>query len=108
MPLPIPRNLFPSLNTFLGNGSLLATPSRSDLNSGHGRWARTGHRTFEARVQFFRFATDGTYLGTQELTRTIQLVTHDTFTETTTVEIFDVDGNSVGNGCATSTAERFE
>jgi hypothetical protein len=106
MPLPLLHS--PTLNTFLGNGSLLSALSRSDASAGHGRWVRTGRKTFEARLQIFRFAADGPYLGTSELTKHIQLVTPDTFTATTTVELFDVDGNPVGNGCATETAERFE
>jgi hypothetical protein len=82
--------------------------SRSDASDGLGRWGRTGRKTFEARLQIFRFAADGAYIGTSELTKNIQLVTPDTFTATTTVELFDVDGNQVGSGCATETAERFE
>ena len=110
MPLPLPHS--PTLNTFLGNGSLLSALSRSDASAGHGRWVRTGRKMFEARLQVFRFAAAGTaagtYLGTSELTKHIQLVTPDTFTATTTVELFDVNGKPVGNGCATETAERFE
>ncbi len=106
MPLPLPHS--PTLNTFLGNGSLLSALSRSDASAGHGRWVRTGLKTFEAHLQIFRFAADGAYIGTSELTKNIQLVTPDTFTATTTVELFDVDGNLVGSGCATETATRFE
>jgi hypothetical protein len=106
LPLPIPHS--PTLNTYLSNGSLLSALSRSDASAGHGRWVRTGRKTFEARLQVFRFAADGTYIGTTELTKHVQLVTPDTFTTTATVELFDVNGNPVGNGCATETAERFE
>ena len=106
VPLPIPHS--PTLNTFLGNGSLLSALGRSDASAGHGRWKRTGRKTFEARLQVFRFAADGTYIGTSEVTRHIQLVTPDTFTGTATSELFDVDGNLVGSGCATDTATRFE
>jgi hypothetical protein len=106
IPLALPHS--PTLNTFLGNGSLLSALSRSDASAGHGRWGRTGRKTFEARLQVFRFAADGTYLGTSELTKHIQLVTPDTFTAATTVELFDVQGNPAGNGCATESAERFE
>jgi hypothetical protein len=106
VPLPLPHS--PTMNTFLGNGSLLSALARSDASAGHGRWVRTGPETFEARLQIFRFAADGTYIGTSEVTRHIQLVTPDTFTGTATVALFDADGNPVGNGCATETAERFE
>jgi hypothetical protein len=105
-PLPLPHS--PSLNTFLGNGSLVSALSRSDASPGLGRWERTGRKTFEARLQIFRFAADGAYIGTSELTKNIQLVTPDTSTATTTVELFDVGGNPIGSGCATETAERFE
>jgi hypothetical protein len=105
IPLPIPHS--PTLNTFLGNGSLLSALGRSDASAGHGRWKRTGRKTFEARLQIFRFAADGTYIGTSEVTRHIQLVTPDTFTAATTVELFDVQGKPAGSGCATESAERF-
>ena len=106
LPLPIPHS--PTMNTFLSNGSLLSALARSDASAGHGRWVRTGLKTFESRLQIFRFASDGTYIGTTEVTRHSRFVTPDTFTSTATAEFFDVNGNPAGNSCATETAERFE
>ena len=106
VPLPIPHS--PTMNTFLSNGSLLSALARSDASAGHGRWVHTGHKTFEVRLQIFRFAAEGTYIGTTEVTRHIRLVTPDTFTGTATAEFFDVNGNPAGNSYATETAERFE
>jgi hypothetical protein len=105
-PLPIPP--FPALNTFETNGTMLETGARSLFRSpGHGTWERTGHNEFRKHWIFFRFAPDGSYIGTQEITGSVRLTSPDAFTADGAVTLRDADGNVVGSGCATETGTRF-
>ena len=107
-PLPIPQNPFPVLNTFLSEGAVLETGSRTPFRSpGHGTWERIAHRVFESRFTFFRYDAAGTYLGTQETTRTIHLVSPTEFTAEAEVVFRDANGNPAGGGCARETATRY-
>src|SRR5205823_4691873 len=105
-PLPIPT--FPALNTFETNGTMLETGARSRFRSpGHGTWERTGHNEFRKHWIFFRFAPDGSYIGTQEVAGTVRLTSPDAFTADGAVTLRDVDGNVVASGCAAETGTRF-
>jgi hypothetical protein len=107
LPLPIPQNPFPALHTFEENGTLLDSSSRYFRSSGHGSWERTGPHEFLARVIFFRFAPDGTYLGTLEGTRRIRLTSPNTYTAEGTAEQRDASGNLVLTACDRATGTRF-
>ena len=107
-PLPIPNGTFPGLSTYERNGSMVETGARSHLRSpGHGTWERTGPDEFLKRHMFFRFAADDTYLGPQEITRTIHLTSPDTSTAEGTVRILDTSGNVIATACDRETAVRF-
>ncbi|HXI90017.1 MAG TPA: hypothetical protein VNO24_08390 [Blastocatellia bacterium] len=99
------------LNTFIPGGSMIGTPSQNPalLRAGHGVWEHTGGQSFTNTVIFFRYAPDGTFAGTQKVTRQIE-VAHagDEFTSTDTFELADPNGNVVGGGCATGAGQRLE
>jgi hypothetical protein len=106
--LPVPRNPFKNVNTYLPNGSLLETGGRFPNRSpGHGVWERTGHNTFRSRLMFFRYAPDDTYIGTQEVVRTHNLLSRDEHTTEAQVTLRDASGAVVGSGCAREHANRF-
>lgn len=106
LPLPIPQNPFPALHTFEKNGTLLDSSSRFFRSTGHGTWERTGTGEFLTRVIFFRFAPDGSYLGTQEGTRRIRLTSPNTFTAEGTAEQRDPSGNLLLTACDSATGTR--
>ena len=65
--------MFPALNTFLAEGSMVSDPAANPaiLRTGHGVWAHAGGRQFTNTVVLFRFNPDGTYVGTQTVRRDI-------------------------------------
>ena len=72
-----------------------------------GTWERIGPNEFLARISFFRFAPDGSYLGTQEGTRRIHLTSPNAYTAEGTAQQFDTGGNLVLSACDRVTAARF-
>ncbi len=105
-----PIRTIQALNTYLSGGSMLETGNSSPFRSpGHGVWQHTGGRDFTATFIFFRFNPDGTYAGSQKVTRNIEVGEDgNEFTATSSVEILDVNDNLIATGCATETARRFE
>jgi len=103
---------FSGLNTFLAGGSMIATGAPSSpalLSTGHGIWEYMGGRSFINTVVFFRFNPDGTYAGTQKVTRHIEIAdTSDQFTTNDSVEFFDSNDNLISTGCVTGTGQRIE
>ena len=81
---------------------------------GYGVWEKVGPSTYTASFIFQRFSpADGTYAGTQVITSTIEVgggrnVDPNTYETTTSIQIYDVNNNLLGTGCATATATRFE
>jgi hypothetical protein len=101
----------PALNTFIAGGSMIGTPSQNPalLRAGHGVWEHNGGANFTNTVVFFRYAPDGTFAGTQKVTRQIELAHgSDQFTSTDSFELADPNGNVVGTGCATGSGQRLE
>jgi hypothetical protein len=75
-------------------------------------WVRGLHlrgRNYTAVNRFFVFKADGSFAGTQETTRDIELSSSaDEYTATATFEFFDAADQLIRTGCATSTATRLE
>ena len=101
----------PALNTFIPGGSMIGTPSQNPalIRAGHGVWEHSGGRSFTNTIVFFRYFPDGTFAGTQKVTRQIELAQgFDEFTSTDSFELADPNGNVVGSGCATGAGQRLE
>ena len=109
VPAPI---TFPGKNTFLSGGSMIGTGSTTTpylLSTGHGVWEHTGGRTFINTLEFFAYTQDHVLVGTQKVTRNIELSeSGDEFTSTTMFEIIAPNGNVIGRGCATDVGTRLE
>ena len=102
--------MFPALNTFLSEGSMLSDPAQNPavLRTGHGVWAHAGGWEFTNTVVLFRF-TNGTYAGTQTVRRDIT-VSHDsaTFTARDIATTAAPDGTVVDTRCAIGRGRRLE
>jgi ATP-dependent DNA ligase len=60
-------------------------------------------------LDFETLKADGSFAGTQETTRDIELATNaDEYTGTATSEFFNAADQVISTGCATSTATRLE
>ena len=103
--------VFPALNTFLTEGSMLSDPAQNPalLRTGHGAWAHAGGWQFTNTVVLFRFNTNGTYAGTQTVRRDIT-VSHDsaTFTARDIATTAAPDGTVVDTRCAIGRGRRLE
>lgn len=111
----VPIRTVQSLNTYIHGGSTLETSSATFFRSpGHGTWQHVGEQNFTTTFTVFRFNDNlnpnpFAFAGTQRITKTIQVGEGgDEYTAITAFEIFDVNGNLVGTGCATDVAHRHE
>jgi hypothetical protein len=65
--------------------------------------------SFTNTVVAFRFNADGTYAGTQKVTREIELGgSGDEFTSTNSLEIVDAAGGVIATACSTETGNRLQ
>lgn len=77
--------------------------------SADGVWEReNGRRNYSFATLSFLYGPTGTFVGTQQINQDVTLQNRNEFTSTGTFEVFDVNGNSIRTGCATSTGTRFE
>jgi len=110
MPLTPPIN-FSGLNTFIAGGAMFANPASNPAraSTGHGAWEHEGGRRFSNTILSFIFNADGSFAGTQKVTRDIELDSSnpDLFTSTNSVEITDPAG-SVTTRCSAETGRRLE
>jgi hypothetical protein len=94
---------------FIDGGSLTSVTDNSLHSSSLGTWRHLQGRNYTAVDRFFVFKADGSFAGTQETTRDIELNrSADEYTATVTFEFFDPADQSANKGCATATATRFE
>lgn len=101
---------FPAMNQYAADGSQLqfgVNMSPASRYPGLGTWRYTGMRRCASEFSFFRFNPDGSYTGTQAVTRTIAL-SHDAnqFTTVASVAIYDPQHHLVKSGCATEAGTR--
>jgi hypothetical protein len=103
--------MFPALNTFLAEGSMLSDPASNPatVRTGHGVWTHAGGRRFTNTVVLFRFSVDGSYAGTQTVRRDIT-VSRDAaaFTARDTVTTSDPAGTVVDTRCAIGRGQRLQ
>ena len=98
-----------ALNTFVPGGSMFETANGFLRSPSHGIWQKIGGNDYTATFMFFTFNPDGSWLGSNKITRTITLSgDHQTFSAIASVGIFDASGKLIATGCATEAAQRFE
>ncbi len=105
---------FPGLFTFNRGGTLSEygiSPGMSPAlrSPGHGIWQHVGGLNFSVIFTFNRYDATGLFIGTQKVTAALVLgASNNDFTTTSAIEIFDVNGNLIGTGCATAAGTRFK
>ena len=100
---------FRGLGLFSPDGSLQQANNMSPTvgKMGLGLWHHVGQQHYTASFTFFRFDPTGTYLGTQSVTRDIQLDSAgNSFTGTIAFSSYDPNGVVVAAGCGTETSVR--
>lgn len=101
---------FEAYGMFNTGGTFTSTdntpPGRQSI--GFGTWRKTGPRTYAAPFQFFNFNADGTFAGTQKITRTITLAANGaSYTSVVNFQSLDPSGNVIFSGCGTEAATRL-
>ena len=103
---------FPALATYAKGGTLssIAAGSNPARNSAdYGIWRHEGGQSYTGLTDALLFNAAGEFSGIQRVTRYIQMGDdRDHFTANVSIEIFDVSGNLVLNGCATAVSTRME
>lgn len=100
---------FAALNLFARGGTVIDTDSQPPTGHGpgFGVWTNTGAAQYTSSFQFYRFNTDGSLAGSQQIARTITLaVSGQSFTSKFNVSILDTNGKSIGSACGTETATK--
>jgi hypothetical protein len=102
---------FPTINTYHEGGTMSEHGSRmppAARNSGQGVWKQVARHRFTSRFLFQRFDPNGFYLGTQEVTRKMELSNDgETLEIDAKVKIVDASGAVLSQGCATEVGRRF-
>lgn len=103
---------FPGLATFARGGTLnsaAAGSSPARVSADYGIWWHTGGQSYAAVTDAFLFNPTGDWVGTQRVTRAIEIGQDpDQLTAITSTEILDVNGNVVATGCATAVGNRLQ
>ena len=107
---------FPGLFTFNKGGTMseygispLVQQTPALRSPGHGTWQHVQGPNYSFTFIFYRYDTSGVFVGSQKITAALLLGASGTdFTTSSTIEIFDADGNLIGTGCATAAGTRFE
>lgn len=101
---------FPAMNQYSADGSQLefgVNMSPAARYPSLGTWRFAGLHKFASQFSFFRFNPDGSYAGTQEVTRTISLSNDaNRFTTVANVQIYDPAHHLLKSGCATEAGTR--
>jgi hypothetical protein len=98
--------------TFTRGGTVMDTGTQISpalRGVGHGVWRHESGGHYTAAFQFFRFNADGTLAGKQVIRQQMVLNRAGTeFTNTSSANVLDVNGNVIATNCSTAVATRFE
>ena len=104
---------FRGLTLFIAGGALTATNNTPHAPAlagpSVGRWEYLGHKNYAASFRFFRFNPDGSFAGSQRVTRAITLTAGaQGFTGVISFQTLDANDNVIQTGAGTETAVRAE
>ena len=104
---------FPAIMTFNQGGTYTGygVPPGGDPGQGteYGVWQREpGRQNYSFRTVSYGYTAEGVFEGRAEVTDTLHLTSANSFESSSTIQIFDADGNLLFTEYATSTATRFE
>lgn len=106
-----PQFSFLSMDSYIRGGSLVIVNDSepSQRATGLGVWRHVGGRTFTSAFQFFTYAPDGTPSGRLRSSSRIRMSADGkSFRSSDTVEISDLNGIVILQGCVTQAAIRLQ
>lgn len=101
---------FKALIVFRRGGSFDVdnTQGRTTRGNIYGLWKQEAGAAFSANAVHLRYDPDGAYAGLNKIQRSVTLAADaDSFTASLKVQIFDLDGNVVGEVCPVESAVRM-
>jgi len=94
---------------YTDGGGLTSVSANSRQSASVGSWHHLRERNYTAADRIFLFNADGSFRGSEAITRDIELSRDgDEYTATATSEAFDPADHLISTGCSTSTATRLE
>jgi len=100
---------FRAMNMFIHGGTLTDTDVQppGTHGPGFGTWQDSGGSRYASVFEFFRYNPDGSFAGTNKVTRTITLsVDGGGFTSTIAIDVEDPTGATLNSACGTESATR--
>lgn len=102
---------FPSVGTFMSGGTMIDSSSaipQAMKTPGHGVWQRLTGPRYRFRFKSFSFDAGGNPTGWSIITHEANLARKgDQYDSSGIAQIYDMSGNLITTGCATTTATRF-
>jgi len=104
---------FPAIMTFHRDGTV-AGAAKSPVTGPfdtpeHGSWQRErGRQNYSFRSLQYRYDGNGVFMGPLVLTANVELTGPDSFTYSSTIQLFDANGDLTASHCGRATATRFE
>jgi len=100
--------LIHALITFNGDGGFVETAAAPGITSGHGNWARTGHRKFDLTALYLRLDATNQFIGTSKVRSSFTLNERgDSAAGPFQTDVFDATGNVLFSFGGTAEATRI-
>jgi hypothetical protein len=104
---------FPALMTFHQDGTVSGqsygpSPENAYGPAEHGLWQHGPGNTFSFRLLSYGYDDNGQFTGSTIVTATGQLTSANTFSYSSSIQIYDADGHLLVTLCGHATATRFE
>lgn len=100
--------LIHALITFNSDGGFVETAAAPGVSSGHGNWARTGHRKFALTAVYLRLDATGQFIGSSRVRSSFAVNERsDTATGPFQTDVFDAAGNMLFSFGGTAEATRI-
>ena len=100
---------FPALVTFHGDGTMTADTGGASNTNEYGSWQREpGSQNYSFRDVSYSYDENGDFAISFVIAATVHLIDANSFEYSSTIQIFDADGNLIVTLCGRADGTRFE
>lgn len=102
-------NSFPALITFHSDGTMTGDTGPFGATDEYGSWQRQpGTQNYSFREVFYFYDENAVFAGSGIISATVHLADANSLSYSSTIEIFDTDGNLLFTACGRVTGTRFQ
>jgi hypothetical protein len=102
-------NSFPALITFHSDGTMTGDTGPFGATDEYGSWKReSGNRNYSFREVFYFYDENEVFAGSGIIAANVHLTDANSLMYSSTIEIYDADGNLLFTACGRATGERFQ